>query len=59
MIHAKRKALIIHINDRDLGIAEAESKIYYKIKANEFFSVKSFDYFSRNTEKIDFSKHGK
>ena len=45
MIHVKRKTLIIHIKDGVLGIAEAESKINSKIKANEFVSV--FDCFSR------------
>ena len=59
MIHVKRKTLIIHIKVGDHYIAEVESKINSKIKANEFVSVKLFDYFSRNTENIDFSKQGK
>ena len=45
MIHVKRKTLIIHIKDGDLGITEAESKINSKMKANEFVSV--FNCFSR------------
>ena len=49
-MYVKRKTLIIHIKDGDLGIAEAESKINSKIKSN----VSVFDCFSRR-KNINFS----